>query len=134
MTSPEPTPVAGGFFIGLTNAAQAAGSKLSVAPSRSFRVPNQDPPPGDRPPVALRRYDGRRPDPPTRDYRLTVTAGTLVVEAGAADSPAATVTADSTTWSGVLFGGLPLAHAERAGTARVHDRAAVERTISLYSP
>jgi DNA-binding HxlR family transcriptional regulator len=93
------------------------------------------PQPGDIPPIALRLYDGRRPDPPTRDYRLVTTGGTLTVEAGAPDSPVATVTADSTTWSGVLFGGLRLAQAEQTDTVRVSgDRAAVEQTISLYSP
>ena len=37
----------------------------------------------------------------------------------AAVEPVATVTAESTVWSGVLFGGLPLADAERDGTVRV---------------
>lgn len=77
------------------------------------------PAPGGVPALALRLYDSRRPDPTLRDYHAASTDGTLYVRAGVAMAPVATVTAESTVWSGVLFGGLPLADAERDGTVRV---------------
>lgn len=90
--------------------------------------------PGEVPALALRLYDGRRPDPPVRDYCAAATGGTLDIRAGAAVQPAATVTAESTVWSKVLFGGLPLAHAECDGTVRVEgDRDAVVRVVGLYA-
>jgi DNA-binding HxlR family transcriptional regulator len=98
------------------------------------------PPPGDLAPVTLRLYDARRPDPPVRDYRVAAAGGVLAIEAGAAGAAAtgtataATVTAESTVWSEVLFGGLPLRRAERAGTVRVQDdRDAVARLVGLYA-
>lgn len=88
----------------------------------------------DMPPVALRLYDSRRPDPPIRDFQATTADGTLHIGAGTAAEPAAIVTADSTAWSEVLFGGLPLAHAERGGAVRVEgDRDTAERLMSLFA-
>jgi DNA-binding HxlR family transcriptional regulator len=88
---------------------------------------------GRMPVVALRLYDGRRPDPPVRDYRVAVAAGHLDIRAGGAPEPAATVTAESTAWTGVLFDGVPLARGERDGTVRVEgDRDAVARVVGLY--
>ncbi len=92
------------------------------------------PVPGEMPVLALRLYDGRRPDPPVRDYRVAASGGSLDVRAGAAPEPAATVTAESTVWSRVLFDDLPLTRAERDGTVRVDgDRDAVERVVRLYA-
>jgi DNA-binding HxlR family transcriptional regulator len=89
---------------------------------------------GKVPVLALRLYDGRRPDPPVRHYRVAASGGHLDVRAAVATDPAATVTADATVWSGVLFGGLSLAHAERDGTVRVEgDRDAVLRIVRLYT-
>jgi DNA-binding HxlR family transcriptional regulator len=89
---------------------------------------------GEVPILALRLYDGRRPDPPVRDYRVAAIDGSLDVRTGVAPEPAATVTAESTVWSRVLFGGLPLARAERDGTVRVEgDRDAVLRVVRLYA-
>jgi DNA-binding HxlR family transcriptional regulator len=89
---------------------------------------------GEVPILALRLYDGRRPDPPVRDYRVAAIDGSLDVRTGVAPEPAATVTAESTVWSRVLFGGLPLAGAERDGTVRVEgDREAVLRVVRLYA-
>ena len=75
---------------------------------------------------------------PTRRCAITASAavdGRLDVRAGVAPEPAATVTAESTVWSGVLFDDLPLARAERDGTVRVEgDRQAVVRVVRLYFP
>jgi len=90
--------------------------------------------PGQVPTLALRLYDARRPDPPLRDYHAAATDGTLDIRAGTAVEPVATVTAESTVWSNVLFGGLPLAHAEHGGTVRIEgDRDAVVRVVGLYA-
>ena len=89
---------------------------------------------GEVPILALRLYDGRRTDPPVRDFRVAAIDGSLEVRTGHAPAPAATVTAETTAWSGVLFGGLPLARAERDGTLRVDgDRDAVVRIVRLYA-
>jgi hypothetical protein len=61
--------------------------------------------------------------------RLDIRAG-----AGAAEAAAATVTAESTVWSGLLFDDLPLGQAEGDGTVRVEgDRRAVVRLVRLYA-
>jgi hypothetical protein len=89
---------------------------------------------GTVPPLTLRLYDGRRDDPPVRDYRVAASGGSLHVRAGAAAEPAAAVTAESTVWSRVLFDDLPLTRAEREGTVRVEgDRDAVVRVVRLYA-
>ncbi len=91
-------------------------------------------PKGEVPILALRLYDGRRPDPPVRDYRVSAIDGQLDARGGAAVEPAATVTADSTVWSSLLFDGLPLARAERDGSVRVDgDRAAVDQVMRLFA-
>jgi DNA-binding HxlR family transcriptional regulator len=87
----------------------------------------------DLPPTALRLYDARQPDPPVREYHLTTVDRLVDVRPGAAGDPVATVTAESTAWSDVLFGGLPLADAERAETVRVDgDRDVVTRVVRRY--
>jgi DNA-binding HxlR family transcriptional regulator len=89
---------------------------------------------GAVPVIALRLYDGRRPDPPVPAYRVAAVDGSLDVQAGVAAKPAATVTAESTAWSRVLFDDLPLARAERDGTVRVEgDRDAVVRVVRAYA-
>ncbi len=85
------------------------------------------------PPIALHLYDARRPDPPVHRYHLTAVDRTLTIQVGFAEEPVATVTADSTVWSDILFEGLPLADAERAGDVHVTgDRHAVVRVVGLY--
>jgi DNA-binding HxlR family transcriptional regulator len=97
----------------------------TMAPPASF---------GEVPILALRLYDGRRPDPPVREYRVAAIDGSLDVRAGVAPESAATVTAESTVWSSVLFDDLPLSRAERDGTVRVEgDRDAVVRVVRLYA-
>ena len=89
---------------------------------------------GEVPGLALRLYDGRRPDPPVRDYRMVVINGSLDVRAGAAPEPVATVTAESTVWGRILFDDLPLARAERDGTVHLEgERQPVVRIIGLYA-
>ncbi|MBX7268284.1 transcriptional regulator [Micromonospora sp. Llam7] len=93
------------------------------------------PAPDHLPPTTLRLYDARQTNPPVREYQLAAVDRLLDVQPGAAGNPAATVTAESTVWSEVLFGGLPLADAERAGTVRVEgDRDTVTRFVRLYPP
>lgn len=85
------------------------------------------------PPVALRLYDDRQPAPALVDYRVLVVDGALSVAAGVPESPAATVTAEATAWSRVLFAGLPLSRAEQDGTVRIDgDRDAVARIVARY--
>ncbi|WP_162908126.1 winged helix-turn-helix transcriptional regulator, partial [Allorhizocola rhizosphaerae] len=56
------------------------------------------------PPIALRLYDARRANPPTHDYQLSTHDGALAIHPGTPANPAATITADSTTWQQILFG------------------------------
>jgi hypothetical protein len=85
--------------------------------------------PDGMPAVVLRLYDGRRPDPPVHSYHAIAAGGALDIRAGATPEPAATVTADSTGWSRVVFGGLPLAD----GDVRIDgNRDAVARIVRLY--
>ncbi|WP_341719748.1 winged helix-turn-helix transcriptional regulator [Micromonospora sp. FIMYZ51] len=89
--------------------------------------------PDDLPAIALRLYDARQPDPPVRNYRLAVVNGILTARPGVPADPALTLEAESTAWSEVLFGDLPLEDAERDGTVLIHgDRAPVDRLIPLY--
>lgn len=91
------------------------------------------PTPEDLPPTALRLYDTRQLDPPVREYQLAAVDRLLDVRPGATGNPVATVTADSTVWGGLLFGGLPLPEAERAGTVRVEgDHDTITRVVRLY--
>lgn len=85
--------------------------------------------------IALELMDARRPAAGGRRYRLTwADAGIELVE-GATEDADATVTGDSTAWTGVVFGGLPLAEAERAGALSISgDRAAVKRMVALFAP
>ncbi|MFD6752075.1 hypothetical protein [Micromonospora gifhornensis] len=87
----------------------------------------------DLPPIALHLFDARRSDPPVHRYHLTTVDRTLTIQVGFAPQPVATVTADSTVWSDILFGGLPLTDAERTGGVHVTgDRDAIVRVVGLY--
>lgn len=86
------------------------------------------------PPLALRLYDGRLPDPVTREFHVGTARGRLVTAAGPTKAPVATVTADATAWSEVLFAGRPLADAEAAGAVRVEGkRKAVKGLIAAFA-
>jgi hypothetical protein len=84
-------------------------------------------------PVTLRLYDARRPDPVTWEFHTRTVRDRVVTDPGPAQGPAATVTADSTAWSEVLFGGRPLADAEETGAVRVEGRrTAVEQLVAAF--
>ena len=84
--------------------------------------------------VTLRMYDARRPALVPREFQVLTSGGGVRVEVASRAEPAATVTADSTAWSEVLFGGSALASAERAGTVRVDgDRMTVESLVAAYA-
>lgn len=84
--------------------------------------------------VALRMHDARRPALVAREFQVLTAGGGVRVEVASGAEPAATVTADSTAWFEVLFGGSALASAERAGTVRIDgDRAAVESLVAAYA-
>jgi len=111
-----------------------AGGMTPDAMVLAMRTMAPPAPSGEVPILALRLYDGRRPDPPVREYRVAPIDGSLDIRAGAVSVPAAIVTAESTVWSRVLFDDLPLPRAERDGTVRVEgDRAAVVRVVRLYA-
>jgi DNA-binding HxlR family transcriptional regulator len=85
--------------------------------------------PGTLPGIALRLRDDRRPRPPVHRYRVVTDGGVLDVAAGELPRAAATVAADSTTWSRVLFDGLAVDAVHVSG-----DRDAVDRLIAVYAP
>lgn len=92
------------------------------------------PTPDDLPALSLKLYDARRPGAGPRDYCVTTEDGLLRAEPGVPDDPAATITVDATTWSEVLFSGLALAGAERAGLLHIQgDRDAVAQVAALFS-
>ncbi|MGC5030769.1 hypothetical protein [Micromonospora sp. DT229] len=70
---------------------------------------------------------------PALRQKLYVGCWGHTIQVGFAREPVATVTAESTVWSEILFGGLPLADAERAGDVHITgDRDAVGRVVGLY--
>jgi DNA-binding HxlR family transcriptional regulator len=92
------------------------------------------PTPDDLPALSLKLFDARRPGTPPRNYQVGTEDGLLHAEPGVPNHPAATVTADATTWSEVLFGELALTDAERAELLRIEgDRYAVARVAALFS-
>lgn len=121
----------------------SAGPFASAAPDGLGMTPDAmvmamrtmaPPVPDGLPPISLRLYDGRRPDPPSRHYQVAAARRRLVAERGVPVDPVATVTADATAWSGVLFGGLPLSEAERSGAVVVEGRRKpVKRLVALYT-
>ncbi|MET7419695.1 helix-turn-helix domain-containing protein [Dactylosporangium sp. NPDC005555] len=84
------------------------------------------------PPVVLHlhdRRDARRAGPPVHSFHTVTDGGAVHVRTGTIANPAATVTADSTTWCGILFEGVDLDAADIDG-----DRAAVASIVALYTP
>jgi DNA-binding HxlR family transcriptional regulator len=93
------------------------------------------PTPDDLPALSLTLYDTRQPATAPRDYQIRADNGELRAEPGTPDHPAATVTADATTWSEVLFGGLALTKAEHANLLHIEgDRTAVAAVAALFVP
>jgi DNA-binding HxlR family transcriptional regulator/putative sterol carrier protein len=66
-------------------------------------------------------------------FRVEVADGEIEVARGVADHADATIDADPDTLTAILWGGLPLAGAERSGKITVGgDRAAVARLLRLF--
>jgi DNA-binding HxlR family transcriptional regulator len=66
-------------------------------------------------------------------FRMTVADDAIEVARGAADRADATIATDPGTLAAVLWGGRPLADAQRAGTITIEgDPAAVERFVRLF--
>ena len=94
-------------------------------------------PPAPRAPrpveLGLELLDARRPGAGVRRYRLRWRQRSFELVEGVAEMPDATVTGDSTAWTGVVFGMVPLEVAERDGAlAVVGDREALEAVLELY--
>jgi DNA-binding HxlR family transcriptional regulator/putative sterol carrier protein len=66
-------------------------------------------------------------------FRIAVSGEAVQVARGSADRPDVTIDTDPNTISAVLWGGRPLADAQRAGAVRVEgDQAAAERFVGLF--
>ncbi|GAA1543164.1 winged helix-turn-helix transcriptional regulator [Dactylosporangium maewongense] len=85
--------------------------------------------PGEVPAVVLRLHDARRAHPPVRVFHTVAEGGAVHVRTGEIRDPAATVTADSTAWTHILFEGLGLDAVDIDG-----DQGAVARLVGLYTP
>ena len=66
-------------------------------------------------------------------FRIELTDGEIEVARGGADQADATIDTDPGTLDAVLWGGLPLADAQRSGKMTIEgDKAAVERFVRLF--
>lgn len=66
-------------------------------------------------------------------FELHIQDGQLLIQRGAARQPDATITTDLDTLRGLIFGGVPLNEAEKAGIVRVSgDHALIERFVTLF--
>jgi DNA-binding HxlR family transcriptional regulator/putative sterol carrier protein len=66
-------------------------------------------------------------------FRIAVADGEVEVARGDADRPDATIDTDPDTLAAVLWGGRPLADAQRSGSMSIEgDKAAVKRFVSLF--
>jgi DNA-binding HxlR family transcriptional regulator/putative sterol carrier protein len=66
-------------------------------------------------------------------FRIELTDGEIEVVRGGADQADATIDTDPGTLDAVLWGGLPLADAQRSGKMTIEgDKAAVERFVRLF--
>lgn len=84
--------------------------------------------------IALELMDVRRPAAGTRRYRLTWTEAGLDLAEGVPEAPDAVVVGDSTAWTGAVFGGLPLAEAERQGALAVEgDHSVIAQVLTLFA-
>ena len=81
------------------------------------------------PPVRLNLhlFDARLDADPGYDYRISWDADGFHGVRGSHDTPDATISADSSTWTEILYTDRPLTDAEVTG-----DRSAVERVLALY--
>jgi DNA-binding HxlR family transcriptional regulator len=84
--------------------------------------------------LAIELVDARRPAAGARRYVLRWRGRSFELAEGVADAPDATVTGDSTAWTGVVFGMLDMELAERDGALAVGgDRSALQAVIDLYA-
>lgn len=113
----------------------AGGSMTPDAAIVAMRTMAPPSPKAPRPvELGIELVDARRPAAGVRRYRLSWRGRDLDLVEGAADTPDATVTGDSTAWTGVVFAMLPLADAEGAGALAVAgDRDALAVVLDLYS-
>jgi DNA-binding HxlR family transcriptional regulator len=66
-------------------------------------------------------------------FRVAVADDEIEIERGDADRPDATIDTDPDTLAAVLWGGRPLADAQRSGSMSIEgDKAAVKRFVSLF--
>jgi DNA-binding HxlR family transcriptional regulator len=66
-------------------------------------------------------------------FRVRVADGAIALERGTTDDPDATIAADASTLSAVIWNGRDLSEALRAGDVTIEgDRAAVERFLTLF--
>jgi DNA-binding HxlR family transcriptional regulator len=83
--------------------------------------------------VQLCLADGRARPQYGYDYRLRWADADLTIERGVHPNPSATVTADATVWSQVIFGGLAITAAQRKyGLAVTGDRMTVRELINAF--
>jgi DNA-binding HxlR family transcriptional regulator len=83
--------------------------------------------------LGLELVDARRPAAGVRRYRLRWRDRSFELVEGTPDAPDATVTGDSTAWTGVVFGMVPLEVVERVGALAVAgDREALDPVLDLY--
>jgi DNA-binding HxlR family transcriptional regulator len=83
--------------------------------------------------LGIELVDVRRPAAGVRRYRLRWHHRSFELVEGVCATPHAVVTGDSTAWTGVVFGMLPLEAAERAGALAVDgDRGALAPVLTLY--
>lgn len=107
-----------------------------IVAMRTMLPRGADLPRPDRPlALALELTDVRRPAAGSRRYRLLWSEDGVELVEGTVEHADATVVGDSTAWTGVVFGGLPIRKAERQGALSVEgDRAVIERVVGLFSP
>lgn len=84
--------------------------------------------------VNLRLRDERRAPSSVHDYTMSADAGALRVISGYDSSASATVIADSTAWSEVIFQGVPLTAVQESGHLNIEGESlAVEQLIEIFS-
>lgn len=108
----------------------------AVVAMRTMLPAAADLPRPDRPlQIAIELTDVRRPAAGSHRYLLTWTETGIELVEGTSEHPDASVVGDSSAWTGVVFGGLPVDEAERQGALAVDgDRSAVERLLALFAP
>lgn len=81
--------------------------------------------------MSLHLFDARLQADPGYDYRISWDETALIAERGPNPRAVAHVDADSSTWAGVLYGGLPL---DTAGIRIDGDQDTVIRLLAQFTP